>query len=206
MLYALFEFLYSGLSSLNMSSTDAFFGALLVILLVPVVFYLCLYVLNSLGRQYVLKCLGFRHPWLAWFDVLGVTMLAACCDEGEKTVNILGRALPLGLFMLWPLADGLWRLLPTDFLPLGIVVLVFCFAVDILLGGAMYAILYAKMEGKTRRECAVLGYITAAFPIIAMVKFLLYRVRKQQPPTLAAASDLPPVTQTEDSPPSDPWN
>ncbi len=175
MLYALFEFLYSGLSSLNMSSTDAFFGALLVILLVPVVFYLCLYVLNSLGREYVLKYLGFRHPWMAWLPLIGTIKLAACCDEGENKVNILGRTLPLELFMLWPLADPLWRLLPTDFLPLGIAGIVFCFAVDILLGGAMYAILYAKMEGKTRRECAVLGYITGVFPIIAMVKFLIYR-------------------------------
>ncbi len=141
-----------------------FLGLMLVTLLICVV----LYVLSALGSRYVLKTLGHPSPWMAWIPLLETVALASCCEEEDNQVYVLNQPIPMNLFVLWPVL-----VIVCTFIP--VVGTLLCLAINVLAGGSMYAILYAKMEGKTRQECATLGYVSALICLIPVVKFLIYR-------------------------------
>lgn len=130
------------------------------------------YVLFSLTHYKALKKLGYANAWLAWIP-FGVNY--ACADvatmgDGEQVKVIGTLEVPKTVFKFW------WVIsLILIFIPLGFIATALNLALGIICDGLCYTRLYMMLEGKSESEEQVIGYISGAFPIVAVIKFLMMK-------------------------------
>ncbi len=143
-----------------------FAGALIA--LIGLIIALIAYVLMALGTYHVLKKLDFAYPWLAWIPVAQTVALGLCCKEEDNTTKIMGYSVPNIVVALMPVIAIVVAAIHT------LLYIVVC----VIGVGTIYSIIYAKMENKQPQETVVLGFISGFLPIIAVVKFLIYKFKK----------------------------
>lgn len=122
------------------------------------------YILSSFAVMKALKILGYDKPWLAWIPY-GL-YFALTEATGYATVDLnLGLSIDMNLFRFWwvliivtPMIPGVGMLLTT--------------ALNIIVLGWNYGVLFAALDSKDYDETKGLGYVAGFFGIVAFIKFL----------------------------------
>ncbi len=143
-----------------------------MIALVGVAGIVC-YVLFALGTMHVLKKLNYPTAWFAWIPIANTFALGQCCDEGDGKNHVFGLEVPNIVICLYPVISFLVSMIPV----LGWLA---SLAVTFLCGGLVYTSIYAQMEGKTEKDCQVIGYLSSIIVFIPIVKFMIYRVNAKK--------------------------
>lgn len=125
------------------------------------------YVLWSIACAKALIYAGYSNTWMAWIPIAREWALADAASAGSETLDMFGAQVPKILFEL----SGLLFL---------IVIVPFIGAIlflpgTIILRGTIYSNLYATCEDVDISQTRVLGYLSGAFPIIALIKFFMYK-------------------------------
>lgn len=148
------------------------FGAGLAAIAIASLVGIACYVLFSLSHYKALKRLNYANAWLAWIPyVVNYAMADAVTVNDGEQIRLIGSVeIPKQLYKFWWLIA---ILLP--FIPLGFVGTILNLALGIICGGFSYIRMYAMLDAKSESEEQVIGYISGAFPIVAVVKFLIMK-------------------------------
>lgn len=143
------------------------FGILIVLALVA-----AFYVLNSLSHRKALKALGYDKAWIAWIPY-GVYFGCADAVSGkENNIRLFNQLeVPVLLFKLWWIVPVIFLFLPLNFWLESLVNLV----LEVIFLGCTYAKMYARLENKSEKDTQVIGCVSGAVPIVAIVKFLMMK-------------------------------
>ncbi|MCD7738909.1 MAG: hypothetical protein LUH58_07720, partial [Lachnospiraceae bacterium] len=155
------------------SISDAVLEELGMAVLLLVALLVIVFILNGIGRTHVLKELGSGRAWLGWIPYAGQICLGLHVKDEEGKIPVFGAKVNSTVVALWPVYVLICSYIPNVGSILGLVV-------SIILGGSVYAAVYAKMEEKDLSETRVLGYVTGWIGLVATVKFLIYRSRDKK--------------------------
>ncbi|MBQ7944348.1 MAG: hypothetical protein IJ326_09840 [Lachnospiraceae bacterium] len=142
-----------------------------IVAVITIIFGIIMYILTALSHMKALKMMGYHTPWHAWIPILRYMAYAdsVCRENG---VTILGQQIPTNVFKFWWVLIVIADVVALKFSTLGsilnLVVMVICL-------GTIYIKMYARLEGKEESEVQVIGYLSGWLPIIAVVKFFLYK-------------------------------
>lgn len=131
-------------------------------LLVPVFIAIAWYVLSSIAHLKALKRLNYANAWLAWIPFGRWFALADCLDT--DTAKPCGVAMAMRYFRFWWLVQFFIGFVPTIGPIASFVLVLLCL-------GWTYTAVYAALDGRSESDMAPLGYLSAIFGIIPVVKF-----------------------------------
>ena len=129
---------------------------------------IAVYVLYGISHMKALKMMGYNKAWAAWIPFFSSYALADCIPETKENVNIFGISIPGTVFKFWWILSIVVAYVP------GIGTLL-SMAVTIICAGLCYTSIYATLEGKSKDEVKVVGYLSGWIGIIAIVKFFTYK-------------------------------
>lgn len=137
-------------------------GALLLVVgVVAIIFY----VIYGISHMKAYKMMGYKNAWGAWIPLYSSYVLADCIPETKENVNIFGLSIPGTVFKFWWILSFVVAYVP------GIGTLL-SLAVTIICAGYCYTSIYSILEGKSKDEVKVVGYLSGWLSIIASIKFL----------------------------------
>lgn len=140
-------------------------GALLsVVGIIGIIFY----VLYGISHMKAYKMMGYKNAWGAWIPFYSSYVLADCIPETQENVNIFGLAIPGKLFKFWWIISFVVAYVPA-------VGTILSLAVTIICAGFCYTSIYSILEGKSKDEVKVVGYLSGWINLIATIKFLTYK-------------------------------
>lgn len=142
----------------------SFAGAFVFIIIVGI----AAYVLYGMSHMKALNAMGYDKAWAAWVPFFGSYALADCIPETKENVNIFGLSIPGTVFKFWWLIGIVAAWIP-------VVGGILSLAINIIGAGFCYTSIYATLEGKSKEEVQVVGYISGLFNIVAIVKFFTYK-------------------------------
>ena len=144
-----------------MSYLGLFMGAGMGIVIFGLLIVIAWYVLCSYSHMKALNALGYDKSWLAWIP-FGVyyACAEAVAGQDEKVKMFDSWEVPVA-FLLLPFSAALESIINL--------------ALNIIFLGSTYAKMYARFEGKTEKDTQALGCVSGFLPIIAVVKFFMYK-------------------------------
>ena len=155
-----------------MSYLGLFMGAGMGIVIFGLLIVIAWYVLCSYSHMKALNALGYDKSWLAWIP-FGVyyACAEAVAGQDEKVKMFDSWEVPSMVFNLCWIVPVAFLLLPFPAALESIINL----ALNIIFLGSTYAKMYARFEGKTEKDTQALGCVSGFLPIIAVVKFFMYK-------------------------------
>ncbi len=126
------------------------------------------YVLYGISHMKALKAMGYDKAWAAWIPFFSSYALADCIPETKENVNLFGISIPGTVFKFWWLIAFVVTWVP-------VVGSILSLAVNIIGAGFCYTSIYSILEGKSKDEVKVVGYLSGWLNIIAIVKFFTYK-------------------------------
>lgn len=129
---------------------------------------IAVYVLYGISHMKALKAMGYDKAWAAWIPFFSSYALADCIPETKENVNIFGLSIPGNVFKFWWLIAIVVTWVP-------VVGSILSLAVNIIGAGFCYTSIYSILEGKSKDEVKVVGYLSGWLNIIAIVKFFTYK-------------------------------
>lgn len=149
---------------LLMAAMAAFAGLFVFGAIVSIV----VYVLFGISHMKALRMMGYDKAWAAWIPFFSSYALADCIPETKENIDIFGISIPGNIFKFW------WILsLVVVFVPKFGTLL--STAVTIICAGLCYTSIYSILEGKSKDEVKVVGYLSGWLNIIAIAKFFTYK-------------------------------
>lgn len=129
---------------------------------------IAVYVLYGISHMKALKAMGYDKAWAAWIPFFSSYALADCIPETKENVNMFGLSIPGQVFKFWWLVSFVVAYVPA-------VGGILSLAVTILCAGFCYTSIYSILEGKSKDEVKVVGYLSGWINLIAIVKFFTYK-------------------------------
>lgn len=129
---------------------------------------IAVYVLYGISHMKALKAMGYDKAWAAWIPFFSSYALADCIPETKENVNMFGLSIPGQVFKFWWLVSFVVAYVPAVGGILSLVVTILC-------AGFCYTSIYSILEGKSKDEVKVVGYLSGWINIIAIVKFFAYK-------------------------------
>lgn len=129
---------------------------------------IAVYVLYGISHMKALKAMGYDKAWAAWIPFFSSYALADCIPETKENVNLFGISIPGTVFKFWWLIAFVVTWVP-------VVGSLLSLAVNIIGAGFCYTSIYSILEGKSKDEVKVVGYLSGWLNIIAIVKFFTYK-------------------------------
>ena len=148
-----------------LSAMMASFAGLLVF---GAILSIAVYVLYGISHMKAFKMMGYDKAWAAWIPFFSSYALADCIPETKEDVNIFGLSIPGNLFKFWWIVSIVVAYVPA-------VGTLLSLAVTIICAGLCYTSIYSILEGKSKDEVKVVGYLSGWINIIAIVKFFTYK-------------------------------
>lgn len=133
------------------------------------------YIFTSATHAKALKLIGIEHTWVAWIPIIRWFAFAdATVNNIDKTVRILNLFdCPRELYRFWWGMYLVFLILPINYY---ITSILNCILAAIFLGTS-YMRVYNMLEHKkvTDSSNMVIGMMSGIFPIIACIKFCIYK-------------------------------
>ena len=148
-----------------MESILAVLGGMSVIL---VLISIGLYVWSSLMNQKVLKHMGYKNAWMAWIPYANNYAIADVIRGEDGQTDVLGCKIPSVVFNFWWLIAAAVMSVPKVGSIAYIILQILCL-------GTCYKGIFAACEGKDQKEVGSIAYIAGFMPVIALIKFSLYK-------------------------------
>lgn len=124
------------------------------------------WVLSGIAHMKMLRLVGYAYPWMAWIPFLKYYAMADAIPGDE--VRLFGTSMSKRLFSFWWALTFIVPLIPAVGTILNVVLTVICL-------GQCYTVLFAVTDRRDISETTVIGHISAAFPIVAVFKYLFRR-------------------------------
>lgn len=138
------------------------------VMIVIAILAIAVYVLFGISHMKALKMMGYDKAWAAWIPFFSSYALADCIPETKENVDIFGLSIPGTVFKFWWLVSFIVAYVP-------VVGTLLSLAVTIICAGLCYTSIYSILEGKSKDEVKLVGYLSGWINIIAIVKFFTYK-------------------------------
>lgn len=142
-----------------------------IIGIITIIVAIIMWILTSISHMKALRMLGYHTPWHAWIPILRCMAYADAVSK-EDGFTIFGQKIPANIFRFWWILLVVASLLSHVNGTLGSILNI---VVNVICLGTIYIKMYAKLENRPEEEVQVVGYLSGWLPIIAIVKFFLYK-------------------------------
>lgn len=153
------------------AALGVFGGMMIGVAIFALIIAIAVYVVSSLAYMKAMKMCNYAHPVAAWIPFWRDYAIADTSCDGRDTVSLFGLPCPALLLKLyWLITLALSFVLSGSSIGNLLV-----YIINAIFLAQIFITLFARFEGKEEPDCRVIGIVAGLLPIVAWVKFFMYK-------------------------------